>query len=309
MKYYLGVDGGGTRTTAVVSDEKGNIVGSACGKTINYYSNPYEKTRENFKEIIDEIGIHNFASAVIGMSALSEKADDRTASDFADGIIYAENLVMTSDVEIALNAVECDTARAVLICGTGSMAAAVDGSGRQLHAGGWGYLLGDEGSGYSVALNAIKKILVAIEENKNDLIVDKFRDFFEVKTEEDILEKFYNPPIQRDVLASFCKPVFEAFREGSGIAAEVIEHEADEAAVLSKRILSKLPDNSPLFLFGGLFEKNPEYIQMLNKRLGKKAELLTYPPVIGAVIDAVKNDGIIPDDEFYQNIKRDDKNE
>ena len=303
MKYYLGVDGGGSKTTAVVSDENGNIVGSACGKTINYYSNPYETVRQNFRELIDEIGIHDYASVCIGMSALSERADDKTAADFVNGILTADKTVMTSDVEIALDAVECNCARAVLICGTGSMAAAVDVDGNNFHAGGWGYLLGDEGSGYAVALNAIKKILKQLDES-NDLLVEKFRKFFDVKTEEDILERFYNPPIQRDVLASFCKSVFEAYREGSSIAADVIEHEADEAAELAEKILSKLPENSPLYLYGGLFENNPEYVELLNKKISVKAELLTYPPVIGAVLDAVRNDGIIPDEKFYENIKK-----
>lgn len=305
MEYYLGVDGGGSKTTAVVSDEKGNIVACVCGRTINYYSNPYEKARQNFKEMIDETGINDFASAVIGMSALSDRADSETAHKFADGIITAEKLIMTSDIEIALNAAECNTARAVLICGTGSMAAAVDENGNYFHSGGWGYLLGDEGSGFSVALRAVKKALVLIDENKeDDLLVKKFREFFGVRTTDDILEKFYNPPIPRDELAAFCKCVFEAYREESLSAADVIESEAKEAAALSNRILSRLPENSPMFLFGGLFENAPEYVQLLNDRLDINAQLLTYPPVIGALLDAVKNDGITPDSEFYQNIKR-----
>lgn len=305
MKYYLGVDGGGSKTTAVVSDEKGNIVSVVCGKTINYYSNPYETAKLNFKEMIDKTGVHDFTSVVIGMSALSERADDKTAADFVSGILTAEKAVMTSDVEIALDAAEYNGARAVLICGTGSMAAAVDGNGNSLHSGGWGYLLGDEGSGYSVALNAIKKILIKLDDGEtDDLLIEKFKNFFNVKTDEDILEKFYNPPIPRDELAAFCAQVFEAYRLGSAIAAEVIVHEADQAAALAERILSKLSENAPLFLYGGLFENCPEYIRLLNNRLTVKAELLPYPPVVGALCDAVKNDGIIPDEIFYSNIKR-----
>ena len=304
MKYFLGVDGGGSKTTAVVSDENGNIVGSAVGKTINYYSNPYETTRQNFKEMIDEIGIHDYASVCIGMSALSERADEQTALKFTDGILSAEKVLMTSDIEIALDAVECDTARAVLICGTGSMAAAVDENGNQIHSGGWGYLLGDEGSGYCVALNAVKKILRYIDDKKDDILIDEFRKFFNAYTDEEILERFYNPPIQRDKLAAFCKTVFEAYRNGSAIAASVIEHEADEAAALAESITAKLPENSPLYLYGGLFEKCPEYVGLLNSRISRRASLLTYPPVVGALLDAARNGGIVPDEKFYENIKK-----
>ncbi len=309
MKYYLGVDGGGSKTTAVAADENGKIIASAIGKTINYYSNPYETAKQNFNEIIDALGIHDYASVCIGMSALSERADEQTARRFTDGVLTAEKAVMTSDIEIALHAAECGTAHAVLICGTGSMAAAVDENGSQLHAGGWGYLLGDEGSGYIIALNAVKKILRYLDNKKDDILIGIFKEFFGVDTDEDILEKFYNPPIQRDMLASFCKAVFDAFRKGSQIAAEVIANEADEAAELAENILSRLPENSPLYLYGGVFENNPEYIEMLNKRISTKAELLSFPPVIGAIIDAVKNDGILPDGKFFENIKKDDKNE
>ena len=302
MKYYLGVDGGGTKTTAAVSDEKGNIICTAVGKTINYYSNPYETAKRNFKELIDEIGIYDYESVCIGMSALSEQTDEATALRFTDGILTAAKTVMTSDIEIALSAADFRGARAVLICGTGSMAAAVDENGGIVHSGGWGYLLGDEGSGYCVALNAVKKILRYLDDGKDDILIDDFRQFFGVETDEDILEKFYNPPIQRDELAAFCKSVFESLRKGSKLAAEVIGHEADEAALLSESILSKLPEGSPLFLFGGLFEHNPEYREMLNERLKINAELLPYPPVIGAVISAAENSGIL-DEEFFINIK------
>lgn len=302
MGYYLGVDGGGTKTTAVVADETGKLLASVCGKSINYYSNPYEVARQNFRALIEQTGVRAFSSAVIGMSALSERADDGTAADFVRGILTAEHLVMTSDVEIALNSTGTDGARAVLICGTGSMAAAVDGTGRQFHAGGWGYLLGDEGSGYAVALNAIRKVLAHWGDLPEDPLTGVFRSFFRVDTESDILERFYDPPMPRDELAAFCKPAMDAYRAGSRMAREVVEAEAASAAVLAERILAKLPANAPLFLYGGLFEHDPEYVRLLNDRLPQKAGLLPYPPVIGALIDAARSGGITPDENFYHQI-------
>ena len=55
MKYYLGIDGGGTRTTAAISDEKGNVLFKAVGKSINFYSVGMEKARENLKDVINDI--------------------------------------------------------------------------------------------------------------------------------------------------------------------------------------------------------------------------------------------------------------
>ena len=55
MKYYLGIDGGGTRTTAAVSDESGNIIAKAVGKTINFYAVGMEASRKNLAEIIGKL--------------------------------------------------------------------------------------------------------------------------------------------------------------------------------------------------------------------------------------------------------------
>ena len=70
MKYYLGIDGGGTRTTAAVSDENGNVLFKAVGKSINFYSVGMEKARENLKNVINDIykniGKIEFESAFIG---------------------------------------------------------------------------------------------------------------------------------------------------------------------------------------------------------------------------------------------------
>lgn len=306
MKYYLGIDGGGSKTSAAVCDERGKIIASAIGKTINFYSNPYETVRNNFREIIEKIGITEYESVFIGMSALSERADEKTALKLTNGILKAKTVIMDSDIAIALSASDCAGARAVLICGTGSMAAAITEDGKLIHAGGWGYLLGDEGSGYSIALNSVKKLLTEYDSGKtDDILFEKFRNFFGVSTDEDILNRFYDPPIARDEIASFCKVVFEAFRNGSKIAGSIIEKESGEAAVLAERLLSKLPDGTPFYLFGGVFEHNPEYIRSLSDKLPErfaKPVLLPYPPVIGAVIDAARNGGIEPDNNFFSNI-------
>ena len=55
MKYYLGIDGGGTRTTAAVSDESGKLILKKAGKTINFYSVGMETARNNLDSLIKEI--------------------------------------------------------------------------------------------------------------------------------------------------------------------------------------------------------------------------------------------------------------
>ena len=85
--YYLGVDGGGTRTTAVVADGNGNVLAKADGKSINYNSVGLIRAKENMREIIlwllDACGIKKFHTAFIGMSAISTRAGMAETKAFA----------------------------------------------------------------------------------------------------------------------------------------------------------------------------------------------------------------------------------
>ena len=164
-KYFLGVDGGGSKTTAVVFDECGNFICKSCGESINYYSVGLENAKLAMKDIIDELSVRSFDCAVIGMSALNERASAEETERFCSGIIESKKTIMDSDLFVALEAVDTDGECAAIISGTGSMAVYRDNSGIISHAGGWGYILGDEGSGYSIGLSGIKAAIRAAEKS------------------------------------------------------------------------------------------------------------------------------------------------
>ena len=108
--YYLGIDGGGTKTVAVVTDEKGRIITTVSGATINFYSVGYENARKNLSELMNKITaeteICSFSGAFIGCSALDCEADNETTERLCNGIINADKIKMHSDVYIALKSVK-----------------------------------------------------------------------------------------------------------------------------------------------------------------------------------------------------------
>jgi N-acetylglucosamine kinase-like BadF-type ATPase len=167
MRYFLGIDGGGTKTTAVVSDSAGRILCCCEGDSINYYAIGLEKARENMKKVIssiaEECGIGYFDGAFVGMSALNCRADEKELRAFTSGVIDAAKTDMDSDLYVALEALLEKGECAVAISGTGSMAIARDKKGEISCIGGWGHILGDEGSGYCIALDAIRAAIRAYE--------------------------------------------------------------------------------------------------------------------------------------------------
>lgn len=162
-RYFLGIDGGGSKTTAVVFDENGNFICRAVGESINYYSVGMGKARDAMTDIIGCLSEKHFECAVIGMSALSERASKEETEHFCGGIIESNKIIMDSDLYVALEAMDENGECAVVISGTGSMAICRNNGGEINHAGGFGYILGDEGSGYSIGLSGIKSAIRAAE--------------------------------------------------------------------------------------------------------------------------------------------------
>lgn len=291
MKYYLGIDGGGTRTTAAVSDGNGKILFKAVGKSINFYSVGMEKARENLKDVINNIykniGKIEFESAFIGCSALDNEASNETITALCDGVIRAKKIGMNSDVFVALASSGEDKCRIVAICGTGSIVTGVDGKGNVKTKGGWGHIFGDEGSAYSIAVNALKASAMLYDEGKNTTLVKKAEAFFGVENFRDAIDKIYSPETTKDIIASFSAKVAEIAEEDF-VAETVIINEAHFFAKTVLALLNEMKNCTILSLYGGVFQNNELFrnsfiddIREFHSDL--KIEMLTLPPEEGAL--------------------------
>lgn len=296
--YYLGVDGGGTRTTAVVADANGNIIAKADGKSINYNSIGLPRAKENMSEIIrwllDACDIGWFHTAFIGMSAISERANEEETKAFAENIIPADKVIMDSDVYIALMGLDSSNECAVVISGTGSMAAGRTKDGTIIHTGGWGYILGDEGSSYHIALDALKAAIRGYEKSAPETKLTKIvKDYFNIDDYLELIDIFYNPPMERSAIAKLTPKVFECAENGDEVSNQILLENAKQLAKTTSALLINLPLCKTLGTWGGVFEHNERYLNMFKEYI--KADfpnievgLLVNPPVIGAVLAAIR---------------------
>ena len=291
MKYYLGIDGGGTRTTAAVSEENGKLLFKAVGKSINFYSVGFEKARENLKDVINDIyeniGEIKFESAFIGCSALDNEATNDTITALCDGIINTKKIGMNSDVYVALASSGEDKNRVVAICGTGSIVTGIDESGNIKTKGGWGHIFGDEGSAYSIAVNALKASAMLYDEGKITPLVKKAEEFFGVVDFREAIDKIYSPETTKDILASFSVKVGEIAEEDF-VAKTVIVNEAHFFSKTVLALLNEIKNCTLISLYGGVFQNNRLFrnsfiddIKEFHSDL--KIEMLTLPPEEGAL--------------------------
>lgn len=291
MKYYLGIDGGGTRTTAAVSDENGNIRFKAVGKSINFYSVEMEKARENLKNVINDIykniGEIEFESAFIGCSALDNEASNETITALCDGVIRAKKIGMNSDVYVALASSGEDKCRIVAICGTGSIVTGIDENCNIKTKGGWGHIFGDEGSAYSIAVNALKASAMLYDEGNITPLVKKAEEFFGVEDLRAAIDKIYSPETTKDILAGFSTKVGEIAEEDF-VAKTVIVNEAHFFSKTVLALLNEMKNCTLLSLYGGVFQNNELFRKSFIDDIKEfhsdlKIEMLTLPPEEGAL--------------------------
>lgn len=285
--YYLGIDGGGTRTVAAVSDENGNILMKKTGRTINFYSVGMDNARQNLSEIINaiktETGIEKFSGAFVGCSALDDEADAVLTQKLCGDIINAEKIKVHSDVYIALKSIGDAECPCVAVCGTGSIAIAEDKHGAIQIAGGWGHVIGDEGSAYAIALHALKRCCRMNDRGEMSPLLKSANNFFGVENFRNAIDVIYSPETSKDVIASFAAKVGKLASASDSDAFEIIITEAEDFADTVLSLLDKIGSCDVLGLYGGVFQNNEAFVKAFSEKIQMqypvlKIRLLDIPP-------------------------------
>lgn len=291
--YFLGIDGGGTKTTCLICDEGLNEIYRCVGSSINFYSEGLSRARKNMEDMLAQIkkdtGISRFDGVCVGSSALFGRADEKTMHDFCDGVFDCGNIIMDSDLFIALKATGQRNC-AVVIAGTGSMAAGFNEKGEIITKGGYGYILGDEGSGYRIALDGIREAVRCLDgTGESTLLGEYLLEFSEVKAKEELVDKFYSPEKDRKALAAFSQSVSLAAEKGDRVALGILKNQAERLSETVNALVGEMPEKPYVALFGGVFQhseifRNHFMSLMENKVSG--CELMAKEPVYGACLAA-----------------------
>ena len=287
--YYLGIDGGGSKTTAAVADTDGNVILRVTGESINFYSVGMENARKNLSDVVgkiyEAIGETRFYSAFIGCSALDDEADNKTTDALCGGIIDADYIAMSSDVHVALTA---SGGNCVAICGTGSMAVGKKADGSISVTGGWGHIIGDEGSAYSIALNALKECCKMRDRNERTPLLSSAEEFFEVDDFRKAIDKIYSESTAKDYIARFAKNIAELSDKGCAVSKKIISDEAAAFAETVAALLDEIGGSPMLSLYGGVFQHNEFFRNKFMKEIRK-----FHPEQASKILDITPEEGAI----------------
>lgn len=304
-----GIDGGGTSTKIVVCDDEGRMFTEFSDGSINHYGVGSDKAKETYRSIrkglTDKLG--RMPDAVyIGCSALDGQATDEEAREITGGAFEPCPLVVHSDVWIALLGFTMGQRGAILISGTGSMACGIDKNGTYRTAGGWGQTLGDEGSGYHLALMGIQAALRGYDGvTAATGLTGSLVRFYGLSEMSEIIDLFYNPPIEKSRIASFATEVERVALGGDEVAMQILEEEIAWLARLAMAITRKC-DVTSLGLCGSMLTRSPVIGSRLTEILkieGITARVPEFKPETGALFGAFQLLGLPVTESVLSNLK------
>jgi glucosamine kinase len=292
--YFAGVDGGGTRTTLVIVDGEGREVARRTGPAglvdPRHPSASAEVVASLVREGVSEAGLPEPPAALCAGLAGVGNAAEREAVQAALAVSgVASRVRVATDGEIALEGALGGGAGILLIAGTGSVAYGRAEDGRVERCGGWGMIVGDEGSGYAIARSGLEAALRAVDGREAETrLLPLFLHLLEVDGPRGI------PPwagrASKAEVAALASQVVREAEEGDAVALRVVEAEGRELALHAVALRHRLepwPGEVPVVLYGGVL-KSALYTSLVTLALGEAGGFRVVPAVADAVAGAVR---------------------
>jgi N-acetylglucosamine kinase-like BadF-type ATPase len=313
MVHVLGIDAGGTKTVCLLANEHGDIVSRARSGGANLQSMGELRVEKVLHEVMTEaLGARDVIPAAIcvGIAGVDRPDDHAIVQGIMHRIGFKARILIVNDALIALESGAPGQPGVVIISGTGSIAYGRNAAGQSARAGGWGYVLGDEGSGYWIGRAALRAVLRAADQRgPTTMLTPMLLDYFGVSQPQALLHQVYHHNLKPAQIGALASSVQTAFAAGDRIATGILRGAADElegGAISVVRRLDLLDADFSFILAGGIFRAVPWLEQELGRRLPLKApksvtKLLDREPAEGAVTFAIQEARGIAQVPVYRN--------
>lgn len=317
-QYFIGIDGGGTGTRAVLADTDGRILAVARAGSANRNHHTREQVRAAFQEVLRQVltslpASEPVAGIFLGLSGVSTEADKRDIQAILRDIPEASRaarVTVANDTVAALTGGLSGRPGLALIAGTGSVCLGRNARGEQHLCGGWGALADDTGSAPWVGLRALQAVVRA-EDGRlpPTLLQPVVFDFLGLAEPRRLISRVHNHGLERAELGQLAPLVADACRQGDDAAAQILREAAtalsEMAAVTSRRLFGDA--DCEMILVGGLALSGAPFQPMLLGQIGRDSPAITVcsaemPPVRGAVLEALRVGGFPWTPSVFENL-------
>jgi N-acetylmuramic acid 6-phosphate etherase len=278
--HVLGVDGGGTHTVALLAAvENGRV--RIVGRGDAGPSNMKAVGPAAAFAAIDRAVANAFAraglprapvgAACLGLAGAGRAEDQASVTAWAARVGLAEKTEAVGDMALPV-AVLPDGWGVGVVAGTGSCVWARSAAGRTVRAGGWGPLLGDEGSAYALALAGLRAVVRAADgRGQRSGLADRLLGRMQLREPSQLVAAVYDGAWDRARLAGLAADVIRAADEGDAVAEGIVSNQVTDLAACVGAVMADvgLPRvGVPIALAGGLLVQAPTYRDRLLKSLG-----------------------------------------
>lgn len=289
----LGIDAGGTKTVCRIADGHGQTLAEVRGPGANLQNAGELQVEKVLHDVIERATREADVwprSACIGMAGVDRAEDSAVVRGILSRLVPRCDVVVVNDALIALEAGAPGAPGVVVIAGTGSIAYGRDDRGRAARAGGWGYVLADEGSGYWLGRHVLRRVLRAADgRGPATTLTPRVLAHYEVAQPRDLVREVYAGRFKPSTVAAIASLAEVAADEGEAWALDLIRSGAEELALSARAVLTRLDlASGPVLLAGGIFRVVPRLREGVTATLGALAPAVrvsTLPddPVAGAV--------------------------
>jgi N-acetylglucosamine kinase-like BadF-type ATPase len=300
MIHVLGIDAGGTKTVCFLADHHGTIVSEARGPGANLQAAGELHVEKVLHDVMEAaIGDRSIVPAAIclGIAGVDRPDDAAVVRGIMKRIGYKAQVLIVNDALVALEAGAPGAPGIVIVSGTGSIAYGRNAAGEAARAGGWGYVLGDEGSGYWIGRAALRAVLrEADHRGPKTALTPLLLDHFGVSEAQLLIHEVYHASLKPAAIGALAQSVQKAFSEGDEAAIRILRTAADElegSGVSVSRRLGLVGEPFACILAGGIFRAVPWLLEELQRRLPVAAprcetHVLDREPASGAVTLALQ---------------------
>ncbi|MFT3830229.1 MAG: BadF/BadG/BcrA/BcrD ATPase family protein [Opitutaceae bacterium] len=308
MALFLGIDGGGTSTRALLCDERGRALGLGHGGVANHLHAGWDGATDSLRTAVHGafaaagLAPAPCAAVFLGMAATASEAARerwRTIALQLGLMPDASAAGVDHDIRIALAGGLSGRPGIALIAGTGSSCYGRTAAGATWQAGGWGSILDDGGGGYWLGLRAVGAAIRAQDGRGPETeLRDRVLTRLGVSNLREIVAKLHDGSLARHEMARLAEEVMACATAGDEAARELLARGAAELAAMVRAVAQKLfPDAAPEVALAGSTATAAEFAPVIAAAVARevpRARLVPaeLPPVAGAALLALETGGV-----------------
>lgn len=267
MKYVVGLDGGGTKTAVTIADERGHVVHTFTSGAINYNGQDEVSITSSFQQIMETIavvcgGLDHCVQMCIGAAGVSNPTVVSRLESSVRERGYQGGLTITGDHETALYGAQDSLYGIILIAGTGSICYGRNEAGLAQRTGGFGYLIDDEGSGYSIGRDLLTAVVKEYDGRlPQTVITSMVYKQLQMKTVQQIVGFVYDKNMNKKDIAALAPILTAACSLGDKTALSIADRNASSLLELVIPVVEKLNMQDGIVAMAGSVLLKADYVR------------------------------------------------